>query len=364
MSYISLNYEGCLADSAGGKGLDTGQMDVLAETLSPVIKKVNRARNDGLTPCRDLPYNQLRYDRTVSLAQKIRQECDYVIFIGSGNWTTGINMLTESMYSSKCFTGNGLNVKTPRVSVLDGYFPDQISMVQKRLGKEIERTFFVIAADSRKNAYNEANLRAGFELLPKAPRLLAISDSDSSVLASQAARAGTETLFVPAGIEGQLPLLSEAGLLYAAVCGIDIEQMLSGARAIDYLVSREEFYKNPAAINAAINWYYEDNGMRVFQAFADKEHFGSLSAWYSLTCCDVLTCLPGIDAGELKTYISPKKDKSEAAKNAIHINFDKIDAYSLGEFIYFTEVTALIFARLAKGGDENEEEQYKKWLSG
>ncbi|AQQ71920.1 Glucose-6-phosphate isomerase [Limihaloglobus sulfuriphilus] len=364
MSGISLNYEGCLTGSAGGKGLDSGQMDILAQKVTPLIHKVNRARNDGLTPYRDMPYNQLRYDRAVAWAEKIRGGYDYVIFIGSGNWSRGINMLTESLSSSKALDGNDLECKCPRMLVLEGYFHDQISAVINRLGEKITRAFFVIAADSRKNEYNESDLKCAFEQLRQVPDLLAVTDSESSLPAKLAARGGIETLFVPAGFQGELPLLSEAGLLCAGAAGIDTEKMLSGARAMDSQVSREDFYKNPAAVNAALNWYYADQGMKVFQAYTDKEHLGSLSAWYSLTCCGALQCFPGINAEELKTYIYSKPETDEAEKNVIRINLDKIDAYSLGEFVYFTEVTALIFERLAAGGEEDDDEQYKKWLSG
>jgi glucose-6-phosphate isomerase len=57
-------------------------------------------------------------------------------------------------------------------------------------------------------------------------------------------------------VSATLDVLSPVGLLSAAVCGIDIENLLAGARDMDQRVSRTDFFANPAALNAAINWHY------------------------------------------------------------------------------------------------------------
>ena len=53
------------------------------------------------------------------------------------------------------------------------------------------------------------------------------------------------------------------GLFSAAMCGIDIDSLLEGARDMDKRVSAEDFYKNPAAINAAINYHFYNHGKKI-----------------------------------------------------------------------------------------------------
>ena len=61
----------------------------------------------------------------------------------------------------------------------------------------------------------------------------------------------------------QIQRVKPCWILSAAVCGIDIEQLLAGARYMDRIVSNEDFYKNPAAINAAINYHFYNKGKKI-----------------------------------------------------------------------------------------------------
>jgi glucose-6-phosphate isomerase len=69
-------------------------------------------------------------------------------------------------------------------------------------------------------------------------------------------------------------------LLSAAVCGIDIDELLEGARAMDARCSDTDFYKNPAAINAAINWNYYMAGKPMSVMMPYSYHLKDLSDWY------------------------------------------------------------------------------------
>jgi glucose-6-phosphate isomerase len=92
--------------------------------------------------------------------------------------------------------------------------------------------------------------------------------------------AGFRTLEVPDGVGGRFSVLSPVGLLSAAVCGIDIESLLAGARDMDQRVSRTDFFANPAALNAAINWHYYNHGKRISVMFPYAWRLKDLSDWY------------------------------------------------------------------------------------
>jgi glucose-6-phosphate isomerase len=60
------------------------------------------------------------------------------------------------------------------------------------------------------------------------------------------------TLVVPDGVGGRFSVLSSVGLLSAAVSGIDIEQLLAGAAAMDKRCLNADLWKNPAMLLAGL----------------------------------------------------------------------------------------------------------------
>ena len=69
-------------------------------------------------------------------------------------------------------------------------------------------------------------------------------------------------------------------MLSAAVCGIDIDALLAGARDMDERVKTTEFRNNPAAINAAINWHYYNRDKRISVMMPYAYALKDLSDWY------------------------------------------------------------------------------------
>ena len=59
--------------------------------------------------------------------------------------------------------------------------------------------------------------------------IIATTDRNKGTLRKIADEAGYRTLPVPDGVGGRFSVLSHVGLLSAAVCGIDTDQLLAGA---------------------------------------------------------------------------------------------------------------------------------------
>ena len=57
---------------------------------------------------------------------------------------------------------------------------------------------------------------------------------------------------IPGSVGGRFSEMSPVGLLPAAVCGIDIRAMLDGAAAMDARCKKEDVWKNPALLEAAL----------------------------------------------------------------------------------------------------------------
>ncbi|MEK7995761.1 MAG: glucose-6-phosphate isomerase, partial [Planctomycetota bacterium] len=111
-------------------------------------------------------------------------------------------------------------------------------------------------------------------------RVVATTDANKGTLRKIATEADLRCLEVPDGVGGRFSVLSAVGLFSAAMCGIDIDSLLAGARDIDERVSCEDFYKNPAALNAAINYHFYMAGKKNSVIMPYSNALKNMADWY------------------------------------------------------------------------------------
>jgi glucose-6-phosphate isomerase len=155
------------------------------------------------------------------------------------------------------------------------------------VGSRLDRTVFNVISKSGQTAETASQFLIIRKMLldkfgPDGLRksVVATTDAKKGTLRRIADEEKLRCLEVPDGVGGRFSVLSAVGLLSAAVCGIDIDQLFAGSRDMDKRVSSEDFYKNPAAINAAINWHFYNNGKRISVMMPYSFALGDLSAWY------------------------------------------------------------------------------------
>lgn len=105
--------------------------------------------------------------------------------------------------------------------------------------------------------------------------------AQETVLHRMAKSHGWPMFSVPDGVGGRFSIFAEVGLVTAACIGMDIEQFLAGARAMDEACQTAELYDNPALLNASLKYLAAANHGRqleVFMPYAD--YLKSVSEWY------------------------------------------------------------------------------------
>jgi glucose-6-phosphate isomerase len=240
--------------------------------------------------------------------------------------------------------------------------------------------------------------------------IVATTDAKQGTLRKIADGSKLQCLEVPDGVGGRFSVLSAVGLFSTAMCGIDIDSLLAGARDMDERISCEDFYKNPAAINAAINYHFYNQGKRISVMMPYSYALKDLADWYRQLWAESLgkkedlagnevfigptpvkalgttdqhsqvqlyregpndklftflqvenfdkdieigpapDCAPELDflAGKnLSTLLNNEKTATEFAllqdrRPCLTVIVPKVDAYAVGQFIYFFEVTTSI----------------------
>lgn len=264
---IKLYYKNVTTDIIGFEhGISKKHLNALAEKTSPLIEQLNQQRSQ--TPYRDLPHNQDIPANVKAVVEKIKGRCDNFVVLGIGGSALG-NIALQTALNPYMYNLDENQRKGPRLFVCDNVDPAQLGSFLNWLEDKLDRTIFNVISKSGRTAETASQFLIVREMLLDKlgsdglkNQIVATTDAGEGTLRKIADDAGLITLEVPDEVGGRFSVLSAVGLLSAAVCGIDIDSLLAGARDMDKRVSDTDFYKNPAAVNAAINYHYYNNGKR------------------------------------------------------------------------------------------------------
>lgn len=420
-SEIRLYYKNVIADIIGDEhGISPEQFRKLAEKTSPLISKLNDERKSGKTPYRDLPFNTKIFQQVKELVTQLNDGCENLVVLGIGGSALG-NIALQTALNPYMYNIDENQRTGPRLFVFDNVDPPQFVSFLEWLGDGLEKTIFNVVSKSGRTSETAAQFMIIRQLLldklgPESLRehIIATTDAEQGTLRKIADDSNLRCLEVPDGVGGRFSVLSAVGLFSAAMCGIDIDSLLAGARDMDKRVSCEDFYKNPAAVNAAINYHFYNEGKKISVMMPYSYALKDFADWYrqlwaeSLGKADALNgaqvyvgptpvkalgttdqhsqvqlyregpndklftflqvnnfdkdlkigpapdCAPELDflAGkDLSILLNNEKKATEYAliesnRPCLTVLLEKVDAYSVGQFIYLFEVTTSIAGAL------------------
>jgi glucose-6-phosphate isomerase len=287
-SKIRLYYKNVAAEVIGDEhGITTAQLDDLAAETGPLISELNRQRAAGQTPYRDLPYNE-KYPADVKrLAGQLEGECENFVVLGIGGSALGNIALQTALNPYMYNLDDAQRHGNPRLFVFDNVDPVQFAGFLDWVEPHLDKTIFNVISKSGQTTETAGQFLAIRQKLEDtlgagAPKehIIATTDPKEGTLRKIADDIGFRTLQVPAGVGGRFSVLSPVGLLSAAMCGINIDLLLEGARDMDERVKSADFKKNPAAVNAAINRHYYDRGKRISVMMPYSYALKDLADWY------------------------------------------------------------------------------------
>jgi glucose-6-phosphate isomerase len=284
---IKFYYKNVTAKIIGSEqGITDTQLTTLAEKTSPLISQLNKERKAGKTPYRDLSYNKKIVQEVKNLTARLKDQCENLVVLGIGGSALG-NIALQNALNPYMYNLDDSQHPGPRLFVFDNIDPSQLASFLDWVNDKLDKTIFNVISKSGQTAETAAQFLIIHKLLldklgPKGLRnhILATTDSKQGTLRKIATENQLPALEVPDGVGGRFSVLSAVGLFSAAMCGIDIDSLLEGARDMDERVSNEDFYKNPAAINAAINYHFYNHGKKISVMFPYSYSLYGLADWY------------------------------------------------------------------------------------
>ncbi len=286
-SQIKLYYKNVTSEVIGTEnGITPAQLKALAKKTSPLIQKLNKERKAGQTPYRDLPYKTEIAQQVKELSTDLKARCENLVVLGIGGSALG-NIALQTALNPYMHNLDDTQRPGPRLFVFDNIDPAQLASFLDWVGDKLDRTIFNVISKSGQTAETMSQFMIVRQLLtdklgPQGLRnqLIATTDPRRGILRKIANDQALRCLEVPPDVGGRFSVLSAVGLFSAAMCRIDIDSLLQGARDMDARVSCEDFYKNPAAINAAINYHFYNHGKKISVMMPYSFHLKDLTDWY------------------------------------------------------------------------------------
>jgi glucose-6-phosphate isomerase len=311
---IRLHYKNVMAETIGEEhGITPAKFDALADKTLPLISQLNEDRKAGKTPYRDLPYNTETVEQVKELAAQVKDGCENLVVLGIGGSALG-NIALQTALNPFMYNLDESQRKGPRLFVFDNVDPPQFASFLDWADDKLDKTVFNVISKSGRTAETASQFLIIRQLLSEKlgpdglrNQVIATTARDKGVLRAIAADSHLRSLVVPKGVPGRFSVLSAVGLFSAALCGIDIDSLLAGARQMDERVSRQDFYSNPAAVNAALNHHFYMHGKKMSVVMPYSHALKDLADWYRQLWAESLSKAQDLTGNEVHVGPTPVK---------------------------------------------------------
>ena len=262
------------------------QADAIA-AYEPKVKAAQEALENGTCPGNDfLGWLHLPSSITPDFigelnatAQVLRENCEVVVVAGIGGSYLGARTVIEALSNSFqwllndkknpviLFAGN--NIGEDYLAEMCAYLADKKFGVIN-ISKSGTTTETALAFRLLKKQCEE---QRGKEMARKV--IVAVTDAKKGAARVTADKEGYKSFIIPDNVGGRFSVLTPVGLLPIAVAGIDIDQLVAGARKMEEVCANENLAENPAALYAATRNELYRNGKKIeiLVNFQPKLHY-------------------------------------------------------------------------------------------
>jgi glucose-6-phosphate isomerase len=214
--------------------------------------------------------------QVTNFVAQARGKYDDVVILGIGGSALGPIALRTALRPSGW---NMLDEKArsgyPRLQVLDNVDPETIAALLG--GLRLARTLFVVTSKSGGTAETMAQFvivhdRLVRERLDLTQHFVFVTDPKQGALRPLADRLKVPALDIPPSVGGRFSVLTPVGTLPAALIGIDVKSLLSGAGEMAKRCDSAELASNPAGVYALLQWLADTQlkkSIAVFMPYSD-----------------------------------------------------------------------------------------------
>lgn len=284
---VTLDVNHLMSDLLGDRyGLSEADINRYSDAASRAFAAVKQNRGKGWLGWTELPYNQEEIVKDIEeTAAKLRKRFKAFVLLGIGGSALGPIAIQQALNHLHYNELSDEKRNGPRFYVEDNIDPERMEALLDVI--DLKHTCFNIITKSGATAETMSQYLIISEALKKAvgegwqEHIIATTDSEKGNLIKLARKEGFKLFFVPGSVGGRFSELSPVGLLAAAVCGLNIRAMLSGAQCMDQRCASDELWDNPALLQAVIQYILmEELGVNVHVMMPYADSLKYMADWF------------------------------------------------------------------------------------
>ncbi|MBU7456217.1 glucose-6-phosphate isomerase [Leuconostoc fallax] len=231
-------------------------------------------------------YDKAEFARIQKAAEQIKSDSQALVVIGIGGSYLGAKAAIDFLHPSFYNELSDEERQAPKIyfagnSTSSAYINDLVRVlgdkdfsvnVISKSGTTTEPSIaFRVFKKLLEKKYGEAGAKK---------RIYATTDANKGALHDEAAAEGYETFVIPDGVGGRFSVLTPVGLLPIAASGVDIQQLMDGAKDAQDEYSDSDLRKNEAYRYAALRRILYDKGYTTELLINWEPTMQYLSEWW------------------------------------------------------------------------------------
>ena len=285
---LKFDFNNMMTKYVGENGISEEEISALAEKIEKAEKAMEEKRKIGKMDWRDLPYNQddvVEY--IISYAESVKGKFDAFVVLGIGGSALGplaVQQAINHPYYNELpkEKRNGY----PKLYVADNVDPEKLVCLFETI--DVTKCLFNCISKSGSTSETMSQFMIIKEMLSEklskeeaAKHIVCTTDKVNGNLIKIAKEEGYKTFIIPSGVGGRFSELTPVGLLPAAMCGINIKELLKGAAYMDELSKEKDIYKNPAYMYAVLHYIGMKQGKNISVVMPYADSLKLISDWYA-----------------------------------------------------------------------------------
>lgn len=270
----------------GSNVISNAEIDAMAPNAVKAMQTLMSKTGEGndFLGWIDLPtnYDKEEFDRIKKSAEYIKNNADVLVVIGIGGSYLGARAVIEAVKSSNY---NLLTKDTPQILFIgNSISPSKLNETVKLCeGKDICVNVISKSGTTTEPAIafrvfrDLVNSKYSKEEAQK--RIFCTTDAHKGTLKELADEEGYETFVVPDDVGGRFSVLTAVGLLPIAVAGIDIDELMLGARNAQNELCSENIDDNDCLKYAAVRNCFYNKGVRLENFISFEPDMAMFNEW-------------------------------------------------------------------------------------
>lgn len=284
---LRVDFGHCMSDAIGmERGLMPQEFSALQSRITEAHAGVDRLWKSGKLGFMDLPRQSDQAKAIQAYAKKVRGEFDTLVVLGIGGSALGNICVQQALRPAYW---NQLDPKARkgwmRLFVLDNVDPHWTLDLLGVLN--LKKTLFNVVSKSGTTAEIMANYFIFRDAVTRkvgakraAKHFVITTDEQKGYLRELAIREKMPSFPIPGNVGGRFSVLTPVGLVSAACTGVDIQQLLAGARAMAERCESASLTENPAATYAALQYLYYQKNVRLSVLLPYAQNLWYVADWY------------------------------------------------------------------------------------